>query len=419
MTGSRLSSAELSAAADQCVKCGLCLPHCPTYRILQDEADSPRGRIALIQGLNEGQLQLSDSLRRHLDRCLLCQSCEHVCPAKVPFHKLMVGARQQITDISETEHVMTNRLLERMSTAPHAGNLLGWLRLAYQYSGLQWLVRCCGLLPVALGRIEGYLPRASLPISNREYHPALGREIGRVGLFQGCMGRDFDVLTIKSAIRLLTALGFGVVVPRTRHCCGALHLHHGDITAAEQLAREGLDAFSTLGVDTIVVTSSACAATLTEAAGGNKRALRVTEICRFLVDHGRAIPESHQRITFRPLDKRVTIHTPCSQAHALREQTSVTELISWIPRVDLRRIPGDGRYAPHCCGGAGRYMLEQPELSDRLRDATLHDIGSSMADIVVTTNIGCALHIGKGLRESGMATRLMHPVTLMARQLKA
>lgn len=388
---------------------------------MQDEADSPRGRIALVQGLSEGRLPLSEPLRRHLDRCLLCQSCEHVCPAKVPFHELMVGARQRINDTRDTEHVpetWTERLLKRLSTPPRNGHFLSWLRVAYQYGGLQWLVRRSGLLPAPLARAEGYLPRASLPLSNQEFYAAQGREIGRVGLFQGCMGRDFDTLTTKSAIRLLTTFGFSVVVPRARQCCGALHLHHGDIAMAERQARDGLDVFSKFEVDTLVLTSSACAAALADAAGRTKHPIQVTEICRYLINCYQTTPEFRQRVSFRSLEKHVTIHTPCSQAHALRDQTSVRDLLSWIPGLELRSLPDRGQHAAHCCGGAGRYMLEQPELADRLREVTLKDISANATNIVVTTNIGCALHIGKGLRESGVPTQLMHPVTLMARQLR-
>lgn len=407
------SAADLASAADQCVKCGLCLPYCPTYHVLRDEADSPRGRISLIQGLAEGKLSLSEHLVQHLDRCLLCQSCERVCPAKVPFHDLMIGARQQVADSGNIPG-KTDHRFERLPDRAIGGKLLAWTRLAYSFSGLQWLLRHSGLLPAKLARAEGYLPPPSLPLANRGYYAAKGPEIGRVGLFAGCMGRDFDTHTLKSAIRLLTAFGYTVILPHSRNCCGAMHLHQGDIETARAQAQESIAAFSGIGVDAVLVTSSACAATLIDAEKPVKQAVPpIFEVCRFLVQ----CAESERKVGFRPMAETVTVHTPCSQANALRDHSSIIELLSRIPEIELDVLSDRGNSSNRCCGGAGRYMLEQPELADQIREQTLEDIAAGGAGIVVTTNIGCALHIGKGLRENGSVQRIMHPVTLMARQL--
>ena len=412
MTRSLTSPAALAAASDQCVKCGLCLPHCPTYNVLREEADSPRGRISLIQGLSDGRLSLSDPLVEHLDRCLLCQSCEHVCPAKVPFHDLMVGARRQIGAGGHVKR-QTGLRLERILDRPGGGDLLSWLLLVYRFCGLQWLLRHSGLLPAALARTEGYLPSPSPPLGHREYYAANGTERGRIGLFTGCMGRDFDTQTVKSAIRLLTAYGFAVIVPRARHCCGAMRLHRGDIETAQEQARNGLAAFAEFEVDAIVLTSSACAATLGDAIAAEEQVAPVVEICRFLVTH----VATEGKVTYRPLQETVAVHTPCSQAHALKDQTSPVELLSRIPDIQLRHLSSSTGHESRCCGGAGSYMLEQAELADRIRQHTLDELAATGAKIAVTTNIGCALHIGKGLREAGVGQRLMHPVTLLSKQL--
>ncbi|MBI1194495.1 MAG: 4Fe-4S dicluster domain-containing protein [Gammaproteobacteria bacterium] len=416
MTSPLTSLTELAKAADQCVRCGLCLPHCPTYGVLREEADSPRGRIALIQGLAEGKLSVSAPLVEHLDRCLLCRSCEHVCPAKVPFHGLMIGAREKIGESGYARKPVDGRV-ERLLERSDDGKLASWLRLAYQTSGLQWLARRSNLLPAELARAEGYLPPPTALLETRERYDAVGAEIGRVGLFAGCMGRDFDALTLKSAIRLLTAYGYAVVMPSARTCCGALHLHQGDIPKARDQAREALAVFSGLGVDAVIVASSACCATLADAAETGEQAPPVLDICRFVAECAKSAAGSGRRVTFRPAENPVAVHIPCSQAHALRDQTSITEILNLIPGIELKTLPSEGGGSVRCCGGAGRYVFDQPALSDRIRERTLDDIADVGADTVVTTNLGCALHIGKGLRESGVGGRVMHPVTLLAERL--
>lgn len=416
MTRPLTSLNELAAAADQCVRCGLCLPHCPTYGVLREEADSPRGRIALIQGFAEGKLSVSTQLAEHLDRCVLCRSCEVVCPAKVPFYGLMVGARQQISQ-SGHSHQSASSGVERLLEQPRHGKLAPWLRFAYQSSGLQWLARRGNLIPGEWARAEGYLPAATTPLADRELYPAVGSEIGRVGLFPGCMGRGFDTLTLKSAIRLLTVFGFAVVMPAPRTCCGALHLHQGDIDKAREQSEEALATFSDPGLDAIIVTSSACSAALADAASSIERTPPVREICRFLRE--RAIPAAAGRsVRFGRMRETVAVHIPCSQAHALRDRTAVADILSLIPDLQLKVLPSNTSGTTPCCGGAGRYVFDQPDLADRIRERTLDDVANSGADILVTTNIGCALHIGKGLRETGATRRVMHPVSLLAERLE-
>lgn len=401
---------ETFAATDQCVLCGLCLPHCPTYAETGNEADSPRGRIALIQALARGELPADGALRRHLDGCLTCRACEDSCPSGVPYGRLIDAARAELRrrgGRSRLRDLLAGLLTERrwLRRAAYAA-----LRLGHA-SGLWRLAAALGVrrLP-RLGRFHGllgHLPRAPLELgtARRTDAPA-----GRVYLFTGCASEIFDRETLRAARRLLQAWGYEVVTPPAQTCCGALHLHSGDGDAARRLARTNLAAF---GEDIpVIATSSACAATLREyeAPPGRRPPLdgRAFELSEFLA--ARPWPA---HLAARPHAARAAVHTPCSQRRVLHSPDAARDLLGRVPELELVGLAGNER----CCGAAGSYMIEHPRMADALAAHKVQACAQAAPQLLVTTNVGCALHLAHALAEHGQAPEILHPATLLARQL--
>ncbi|MGZ5624445.1 MAG: (Fe-S)-binding protein, partial [Methylobacter sp.] len=253
----------LLADADLCVKCGLCLPHCPTYTKTQNENESPRGRIALIQAWAGKHLPTSKKLIEHIDNCLLCRSCERACPAVVPYGRLINSFREQIKD--ERNATLGVSLLKQVSHNKTAGNLLQSGLKLYQTSALQKTARLLKLPELfRLDKIDRLLPAYHESISLAPYYPATTEAKGNVGLFTGCMGSLLDHETVTSAIKVLNAAGFNVSVPEQQTCCGALDLHDGDNQTYEQLAAVNCKAFADDTLDAIVTIASGCGSQMQE-----------------------------------------------------------------------------------------------------------------------------------------------------------
>lgn len=397
----------LLADADICVKCGLCLPHCPTYNKTQSENESPRGRIALIQAWAGGHLETSKKLVEHIDNCLLCRSCERACPAVVPYGRLINNFREQIKD--DRDATLSVSLLKRVSHNKTAGRLAQSGLKLYQTTGLQKTVRLLrlpGLL--RLDKIDRLLPdyHESKPLA--PHYPATAEVRGNVGLFIGCMGSLLDHETVDAAIKVLTAAGFNVSIPEQQTCCGALDLHDGDNETSEQLAAVNCSAFADKNLDAIVTIASGCGSQMqeyqqTEFAGN------VIDISQFLIKSGCNLSDQ-----LMPLAASVCLHTPCSLKNVMREEQGAVKLLQQIPDIKMTPLPA----AIQCCGSAGSYMLDHPQMAQALLNDLLNVALEEPPEYLVSSNIGCALHISAGLREREIALEVLHPVTLIARQLK-
>lgn len=405
------------AETDRCVQCGLCLPHCPTYIKTESEADSPRGRIALMQALRLEQLPASPSLESHLERCLTCRACEQVCPSQVPYGSLIDAARSALRRRRPRglRRRLAETLRDRFMGQPERLAPVLWLLYLYQRTGLAWLVQRLHLARlVGLGHAERLLPRLTRPWRPQNRYPGLAapnRETpARVALFQGCVARAMDPVTLQASIALLTAEGIDVDIPAQQTCCGALHAHDGAQEQAAALAQRNATAFGGVPARRVLFSASGCGAVLREPPGIHSDdspvrgfAATVDDILGYVVRRGFAEP-------LLPVARRVALHVPCTQRNALGTPHLATEALSAIPALRLHALPGNAV----CCGAGGAYMLTQPAIANALRDDKVEQIQALAPDVLVTTNIGCALHLAAGLRAHGGAVRVVHPITLLA-----
>lgn len=397
------------AKADLCVKCGLCLPHCPTYQETQHEADSPRGRIMLMQGLASGMIGHSDALQSHLDTCLSCRSCERVCPAKVPYGELIDAGRAMLTTRYQPAPRLT-RWLAPWLTSVALRRVARALLTIYQRSGLQMLIASSGLLRrKGIGRWASLLPQRTAASSIGGW--CAPRRQQHVQVFKGCVGEIADPATLDTIKTLLDRCGFDVLTPAQQNCCGALHQHAGLQPRARELVRENLVAFA--GDAPILYAASGCGATLKEyslLAPGDPDAAaftqRVQDPHRFLLDHWPA------GVALKSLDARIAVHLPCTQRNVTGGGDALNALLRKIPGARIEALD----LQHNCCGAAGTYFVSQPEMADRLLEYKLNALVAAKPDYLVSSNIGCTLHIAAGLRRRGLTVPVLHPLALLAQQ---
>jgi glycolate oxidase iron-sulfur subunit len=390
--------AHITELADACVKCGLCLPYCPTYALDRVETESPRGRIALSRHAVDGSVAPDTELRAHLDHCLGCLACERVCPVPVHYGELLTAFRAALPPASPRP-----RRMLRLLTRP------AWLRfgtsLARATGARHWLTPLARrLLPrgSALRAAISLLP--ALPAARRVRAtvavPTTAR--GKVALFGGCVQGALERDVQDAAARLLAAAGFEV----TRIdglCCGALAAHTGDSADAAIKARRVRKAYEAGGVKTLLSATPGCLGTLREDLPGTQ----VHDVMAFLDLHGEALG-------FRPLERKAVLHLPCTQVNVARADGAVQRLLARVPGLELDVLPTRGM----CCGAAGSYMLEFPERAVAQRQRVFENLPDPLPGLLLTSNIGCRLHLGAGLHERGKPMEIQHPLMLLAQQLR-
>jgi glycolate oxidase iron-sulfur subunit len=377
-----------------CVACGLCLPHCPTYRLTGEESASPRGRIAAMKAVATGE-DLSPAFTTFMDRCLVCRACEDVCPSHVPFGRMMEAAREQI----EPTRTLRSRFVHWLGfhwVLPHPS----LIRVA---TALQPVLR-----PILPARVRAMVPERASPLAAlpRATEPTGFEVRGTVALLAGCVqDRWFHHVNL-ATIRVLARAGWRVTVPRGQACCGALAAHNGRLAIARRLARRARHAFA--DADVVVVNAAGCGAhmqTYAELLPG--AGLPVVDLMAFLAEHGLGEARLH------PLPVRVAYHDAC---HALRAQhisDAPRALLGTIPELELVEI----RDGDRCCGAAGIYAATQPGMADALGRGKAVAVEATGATIVASANPGCSVQIGAHLRTDGSTIEVVHPVELLDRSI--
>lgn len=407
-----------------CMRCGFCLPACPTYKLRPIESASPRGRIALMKAVQDGKLELAE-IAPALDFCVGCQACEVVCPAGVEYGHLLFGTKQELEKIRPAPRLV------RFAYDHFLGKPLGIKLAAF---GL-WLYQRSGLYRVARGlriseRIGGKgladmeksLPQAASPWrrwSRPTVTPAVGPRRLRIGFFAGCIQEIAFWETNQNAITVLAAAGCEVAVPPGQGCCGAVHSHSGDLAAAREQARRNIAVFEQGGYDYIVNTAGGCGSelveygrTLADDPEWAERAKRFSAACR---DVSQVLAELDP-LPLGPLAETITYQDSCHLRNVQRVSAPPRQLLKAVPGARFVELPE----CDQCCGSGGTYSVAQAEASDRLLSRKMQNVVATGATTVVVTNPGCQLEMIEGVQSAGLAGRVKvrHLVDVLAEALK-
>jgi glycolate oxidase iron-sulfur subunit len=393
---------------DTCVHCGFCLQACPTYVNLQDENDSPRGRILLMRDVYEGTLGVDDpSVHAHIDRCLGCRACETVCPSGVPYGHLLEATRATLNEARPIPPVA--RFILWLFARPRL------LALALAGSRAFRATRLPALLSRVLGGRMGFamamLASTRSALRRRAYMPDESGVRGSVALLTGCVMEGLFAHTNRATERTLRVNGYRLVGADGQRCCGALHAHAGDLETARRLARANVAAFERSGADLIAVNAAGCGAMVKEYAHLLRDDAEWADRAAAIGAKARDVSEllaAAGPVAGAPLPLTVTYDAPCHLQHALRV---VAPPLAVLAASGVTLVPLAD--ADQCCGSAGIYNLIEPDVSNAVLEPKLSRIADTEAPWVATGNPGCLMQIGAGLRQSGSATRAVHPVDLL------
>ena len=432
---SRLKELDYSVL-QQCMHCGLCLPTCPTYDATRMERHSPRGRIALMRAIADGELEVTKTFAEEMNFCLGCLACMSACPAGVNYATLFEQARAEAEDSGVLSAPGRNWIralalrwqfidLRRLRRVGRA------LRL-YQRSGAQALVRRSGvlkLLPRRFREIEAMTPDIQPQFSAGRIAPvtpAAGRKRYRVAMLTGCAQDLLFSDVNRDTVEVLARNGCEVIAPPEQSCCGSIYAHSGESSLARELARRQIDLFPPDQFDAIISNAGGCGSHLKhfgqllagDPAYQRRAAIwdgKVKDVHEWLVEIGFQVPSGmvelgQENPQLTAADRVVTYHESCHLCHGQKITSEPRQLLRAIPDLKLVEL----RESSWCCGSAGIYNLTQPKMAGELLERKLACIRSTGAGIVATANPGCLLQIINGARQQQLRLRVVHPVTLLA-----
>jgi glycolate oxidase iron-sulfur subunit len=400
------------AGLDPCVHCGFCLQSCPTYVATCDEADSPRGRIVLMQALARGDLPPSDrELTLHLNRCLGCRACESACPSGVEYGTALERTRASLAR-TNTLPWLGRIVLAVMADGRIRRPLLAASRLARPFARL-----LAGRS--RMGFSMGMLAATRMPLDGKPHPEAavaterstISGRAGRAVIFRGCIMDDLFAHVHDATERTLLANGFTLATAERQGCCGALHAHAGLHDEAKALARQNIQAFREQPDAAVVVNAAGCGAILKDY-GDLLRGDSLESEARSMADRVKDVTEVLAACGPRsgaPLDMSVAVDPPCHLQHAQRVVDQPLTVLGAIPGLDVCTPDNAG----HCCGSAGVYSLLEPELSQEVLAGKLDALNALGSDVIATANPGCIMQIGAGQLGSRTRRPVVHPVELL------
>ncbi|RPI48051.1 MAG: (Fe-S)-binding protein [Chloroflexi bacterium] len=402
-----------------CIRCGLCLSVCPTYKDSLRETESPRGRVALIAKAIEGELDLTRNFKDHMYRCLDCLACQDICPVGIQPANLCLEARYAIEQATSTPllkpvlfgGIFTHTGLLEILTKPVA---------LYERSGLRRLangLRATRVLPAQLRDMERMLP-GRLPLRGMRHQlpavvPARGERRARVGYFLGCVQGVMMGDGCRATVEVLAENGCDVVIPSNVKCCGMPMVGYGFKDTARQVARHNIDLLLGLDLDTIVTDCATCGSSLKEyphwladdpvyAERAREFASRVRDVSEFLVEIGIRPPQGS-------VDARVTYHDPCHlcRAQGIRQQPREMLRAAGVELVEMAA-------ADTCCGSAGTQLITHYHTSVGVLERKMDNVAATEAEIVASGCPGCQMQLGLGVKRRGLKARVVHPSQLLA-----
>ena len=439
----------------KCVHCGLCLDSCPTYRELEDEKDSPRGRLYLMRGLWEGELEMNKPVIEPLSRCINCRACESACPSGVPYGELLEKTRSIIlenTPQSLKERVLRRLLLKGLLRSTSLLITASRLLKIYAATGLPKLITKTfvgKLLPKSFVFQQHLLPNCSgesfkrkyadeilpplLPKGKQGFDSRTTKKKLRVGLFSGCIMDISEAAIHESTLTLLRCFGCEVVVTGNQVCCGAIHVHSGDRETARKLALKNLEAFETRHLNTIITNAAGCGAQLKEyhhlfsketseaqkdaRSSGDWQGFekKIVDVLEFLSRY----PELFEQLSWREDEDTVLYDAPCHLIHAQKVDENPRQLLNNLPGVTLVPL----KESEWCCGSGGIYNLVHPELSGAVLNRKTESIRQALttnpkATNIITGNPGCLYQIRAGIRSENIDLRILHPAVYLAGRMK-
>ena len=412
----------LQRAETSCIKCGFCLPTCPTYRLTGNEVASPRGRIDLMQAVANGDLEAGEMFTS-LDFCLGCRACETACPAGVEFGKLLEAGRAEArlghTGSRLGAWVQRVSLRDFLALPSLVQQLASFLYL-YQVSGLQQLLRSTGVLRYlapTLAAMDTLLPRVPAAAQRRPgpiHTPPVGAEQGRVVLLTGCIMPALLPEVNYATTRVLAVNGYRVYAPPAQRCCGALQAHAGELESARQLARHNIAVFEATDAEWVVVNSAGCGALMKEydhlLRDDPVFAARARSFSRRVRDVSEVLTTAPLRTPLHPVPLRVAYDDPCHLLHGQKIREQPRALLRQIPELQLLEVPE----SDWCCGSAGIYNLLHPDTAQALLDRKMAHLARVHPQLIVTGNPGCLWQLRSGVAQHGLMIEVLHPIEVLA-----
>ncbi|MBC2608075.1 (Fe-S)-binding protein [Pelagicoccus albus] len=428
MSETKLANLDYSVL-QQCMHCGMCLPTCPTYSITKRERNSPRGRIAWMRAIADGELDLDEEFADEMSYCVGCLACTTACPAGVDYVHMLETARTEVeasgvksTPLRSAIRYFSMRVLFKQ---PRLLDFVGRILRLYQNSGAQESFRKWGLttlLSPQMQALEPNTPRMQDKFSDElieEWEKPSGETRYRVAVLTGCVQSLTFSDVNRATVDVLLENGCAVYTPRLQHCCGSLHAHNGDHDSAVDLAKKQIDAIDPFAFDAIISNAGGCGSHLKHydrllsedtryAEAAKEWSRKLKDVSEWLVEIGFRKPSGISD----PAEKgTLTYHEACHLCHGQKITAQPREILKSLPGFEFTECKNSDR----CCGSAGIYSITQPDTANELLRQKLEAVEDTGASVLALGNPGCHLHIENGLKAGDAKTEVVHPVVLLAR----